>query len=70
MGMRMGVSMEIGLKEAFGNKIMERMITTNHPGVLRRRTREQGPWSLQNQASHWRYRATEAETVIQGPLWT
>ena len=53
MWMGMGANMEIGLKEAFGNRLTERiMITASHLDGLQRQTQEQGPWRLQNQASH------------------
>ena len=65
MWMGMGANMEIGLKEAFGNRLTERiMISASHLDGLQRQTQEQGPWRLQNQASHRRYRATETERAI------
>ena len=65
MWMGMGASMEIGLKEAFGKRLTERrMITSIHLDGLRRQTREQGPWRLQNQASHRQYKATKTERAI------
>lgn len=44
----------------------------NPPRGLQSRTWEQGPWRLQNQASHRQIRATKTEGAIpkfQGPLW-